>query len=510
MNKRRIGAILSYILLAIKTIVGLIFTPILVRVLGQSEYGLYSLVSSVITYITVLDFGLGNAITVFTTKFKTNNQKEEEFNLNGIAIIIYSIIGIIAFIVGIVLYNNIQNMFGNTMTSQEIELAKIMTLILTFNVSITFPFTVFSSIITAYEEFVFAKLVNIIRTIMSPILMLIVLAFGYRSVALAVVTTIVNILCLLLNMFFCSKKLKIKIKFNFTKQHIILIKQIFSYSVFIFLGVVMDKLNWSVDQFILGSIVGTTAVAIYSAASQLSTMYQSFSTGISGVMLPKVTAMVEKKVPDEQISDLFIRTGRVQYIVMALVITGFIIFGPEFINLWVGQEYYQAYYIACILMIPVTIPLIQNVGISILQAKNKHKFRTIVYLIIAIGNVGISIPLAKMYGGVGAAVGTAISVLIGSIIIMNIYYYKVININIPKFWKEIIKMTAPVLLTLIIGLVMNKMFVANSYLKLGLKILVYTTIYALFMWKMGMSSYEKNIVNNQIKKLKKIISNKKI
>ena len=50
---------------------------------------------------------------------------------------------------------------------------------------------------------------------------------------------------------------------------------------------------------------------------------------------------------------------------------------------------------------PAIVPLSQNIGISIIQAMNKHKFRSIVYLAIAILNIIISIPLAKQYAGIG-------------------------------------------------------------------------------------------------------------
>ena len=499
-NELKIGAILSYVLLGLKTIEGIVFTPFLTKCLGQREYGLYSLVASIIGYLTVLDFGFGNAIIIYTTRYKTKNEKEKEYKLNGMFTIIYTIIGIIAAGIGILLYQNVEAMFGSTMTAYEIEKAKIMLLILTLNLAITFPFTIFSSIITAYEKFVFAKLINIFRTILTPIIMVALLLYGYKSVALVIVTTAVNVICLLINAVYCFKKLKIKIHFG--KFDFSLLKEISIYSFFIFLGIIMDKINWNLDQFILGAIVGTTAVAIYNVASQFSTIYQSFSTAISGVMLPKITKMISSKATNEEISDIFIRTGRIQYIIMGLVITGFIIFGMPFITSFFGEQYYQSYYIACILMIPVTIPLIQNVGISIMQAKNMHKFRTISYLLIAIGNVIISIPLAKLYSGVGAAIGTAISLIIGAIITMNIYYYKRVHINIPKFWKEIAKMSMPVLISLIIGIVCINYIGFHSKIILFLEMIVYCIIYFILIWKFGMNKYEKEIFSKPLKLIK--------
>lgn len=498
-NELKLGAILSYIILGLELAVGLFYTPILTRTLGQSEYGLYSLVASVISYLTVLDLGFGSAIVVYTARYRTNKEKEKEDQLHGMFLIIYTIIGIIAGIVGYILYLNVDKLFGNSMTLQEIEKTKVMMLILTANLVITFPMSIFSSTITAYEKFIFAKTVNIIRIIINPIVMLSLLHMGYRSIGIVIATTTLNIITLLINMIYCLKNLKMK--FDFRKFDFKLLGEIFSFSFFIFLNVLADKANWSVDQFILGSIVGTVAVAIYNIATQFNTIYLSFSTAISGLLLPRATQMETKKATDEEFTNFFIKMGRVQYIIMALVITGFILVGKEFILIWQGNDYIQSYYIACILMIPVTVPLIQNTGLSILQAKNKHKFRTVVFFIIAVLNIAISIPLARKYSGIGAAIGTAVSLIIGQIIIMNIYYYKKIHINIPKFWREIVKMTIPITITFAIGLGLNQLIVASNYAMLLLKIAIYVLVYVIFVWNFAMNNYEKELFAKPIKQL---------
>lgn len=505
-NQLKIGAILSYIVIGLNMIVGLAYTPVLIRMLGQSEYGLYSLVASIISYLTVLDLGFGNAIIIYTARFRAKKQEKEEHKLYGMFIIIYTIIGIIAAIGGVILYLNINNLFGNSMTSDEIEIAKKMMLILTFNLAITFPFSIFGNIITAYEKFVFSKIIKIVQIIVVPCIMLPLLFLGYKSITMVMVTTVVNVACLLANTIVCLKALKIRIEFG--KFNIPLLKEIFAYSFFIFLNQIIDKVNWSLDQFILGTVAGTVAVAIYSAAAQFNTMYLAFSTAISNVLLPKVTKMEAQNASDEEFTEIFIKTGRIQYIVMALILTGFLLFGQTFINVWAGEGYETAYYIACIMMIPVTVPLIQNIGLSILQAKNKYKYRTIIFLGIAILNVALSIPLAKSFGGVGSAIGTSISLILGQIIILNIYYHKVIHINMIEFWKNILKMSIPVLLAFGFCFIINCFIPAKGIIMIAIEGIIYVAIYAGLMWIMGMNSYEKNLITKPINKILAKIKNK--
>ena len=392
----KLGAILSYIIIIVNMLIGVLYTPILTAKLGQTEYGLYSLVTSVISYLTILDFGFGNAIIIYTTRYRNKNEKDKEQKLHGMFFIIYSIIGIIAGIIGAILWFNVDNLFGNTMSEGELSTAKVLMGILTFNLVATFPLSIFSSIITSYEKFVFSKTLNLLRIILNPIIMLILLNFGVKSIGLVILVTVLNITTLILNFIYCKTKLKIKLKFG--KIDFKLLKEIMAYSVWIFLNSIMDKINWSLDQFVLGVYAGSVAVAIYAVAGQLNNMYMNFSTAISGVLLPKVTKMESDHASNKEFTDIFIKTGRIQFIVMALIITGFVLFGKEFIEImWVGPEYSESYIIACILMIPTTIPLIQNIGLNILQAKNKYKFRVIVLMAFAVVNVILSIILSQLY-----------------------------------------------------------------------------------------------------------------
>ena len=186
---------------------------------------------------------------------------------------------------------------------------------------------------------------------------------------------------------------------------------------------------------------------------------------------------------------------------MALIITGFLLFGKEFIMMLFGNEYEASYYIACILMVPVTIPLIQNVGVNILQAKEKHKFRTIIYLIIAILNILVSIPLAKAYGGLGTAIGTAISLILGNGIIINWYYHSKIHIDIPAFWKQILKMSVPVLLIFGAGYILRTAIIPNRFIILLAEIVCYSLVYIFIMWNFAMNQYEKELVRTPIRKI---------
>lgn len=499
MNQVKVGAFLNYIIIGLNTLVGLLYTPYMLRCLGQNEYGLYSLVSSIIAYLTILDFGFGNAIVRYTAKFRAEQRKREQWEMFGMFLIVYSIIALIAVGGGVVLYINIDVLFDRTMTSSDMHLARQMMLFLIFNLAFTFPLSIFGSIISAYENFVFQRIVNIIRIILSTCVMIFVLAIGYKAIALVIVQTFFNLLTLILNIIYCKNKLHIHIIFG--KVDLLFFKEISIYSFWIFLNAIMDKIYWSTGQFILGAISGTIAVAIYSVAILLQQMFMTFSSSINSVLLPKVTKMVTNGDDANQVSELFIRTGRIQCIILTFVISAFIIFGQEFIDIWAGDDYSQAYIITLIFFCSLFIPLIQNTGIVVLQARNQMKFRSLLYLFFSLFSLLLQIIWSKSYGVIGCAFAIGLALIIGQGLIMNIYYKKKQYINISKFWNEIIKMmVAPVLFTALC-LVLTKYIDLNRPLTLVMGSIIFTALFIPVIWKFSMNEYERFILKSSLQQL---------
>lgn len=492
-NKLKMGSILSYVSLLVGYIISIIYTPIMLNLLGKSEYGLYNLVSSVVSYLGLLSFGFGSAYMRYYSRYKVNNDDYNIAKLNGMFLIVYTCIGIITILFGTVLIQNIDFILGNSITKSELETAKILMNIMILNMATTFVTSVFNSNIIANEEYIFQKLLYLLKTIINPFIIIPVLLMGYRSVGMVIATTIINISIELVNIIFCYKKLNIK--FCFKKFDFKLMKEMAIFSSFIFLNMIIDQINWNVDKFILGRFRGTSDVAIYGLAAQLNTYYLSLSTSLSSVFIPRVNRMVALYNDNKELTKLFTRVGRIQFIILSLICSGFIFYGQTFINLWAGQEYKDAYFIVILLIVPVTIPLIQNLGIEIQRAKNMHQFRSWVYLFIAIANVFISIPLARLYGGVGSAIGTAVSLIIGNGIIMNWYYHKKVKIDIIYFWKEILKFTPSLIIPLAVGIISNIFIdLTNLYLYLACGF-IYTVVFCLSMWLLGMNMDERKLIS---------------
>lgn len=491
-EQRKIGVVLSYTSEIIKILTSLIYTPIMLRLLGQSEYGLYQLVHSVVAYLSLLSLGFTASYVRFFSRYKAKGQEEQISRLNGMFLTVFLVIAGIAVLCGSIMTVNIEGIFKSGLTVDEYKTARILMILMVFNLALTFPNSVFTCITSAHEKFFFQRLLLVLHNLLNPFLTLPLLLMGYGSIAMVVVTTVITIAHLASNIWFV--RFRLHERFVFKGFDFSLFKEIWGFTFFIFLNQLIDQINWSVDRFLLGRMIGTSAVAIYSLGAQINSMYIMLSTSVSSVFVPKVNRIVAETNDDKKLSVVFNNVGRIQFLILSLVMTGFIFLGQPFMRFWGGKGYEDSYYVALWLITPVTVPLIQNLGIEIQRAKNKHQARAIVYLCIAIGNIFLSIPLIKQFGSVGAAVGTAISLIIGNILFMNWYYDKHIGIDISSFWKNILSFIPAFILPTIVGIGIMRYAPINNLIQLFAWAVMYGIVFCVSMWFFGMNQSERSLV----------------
>jgi len=495
-NELKWGAALSYTNILLSNVINLAFTPFLLLNLGKSEYGLYTLIGAFVGYMAVLDFGLGNTITRYVAKYRAQNDKQGEQGFLSLAFIIYAVLTVVAVCVGMAMLPALPAIFGKSLTSSELDTARRMFEVLIVNIGLTLFLNAFTSIMSGYEKFVFPRTVTIVRVIARPLTIIILLLMGHKAFSIVVVDTVLNILLLLVNMFFAFHVMKIKVKYH--PHNWPFVKEILLFSVFVFINMIVDQVYWRLGQLVVGIYYGAVPVAVFGLGMQFPGYYMNFSNAISGVFLPRATQMCVDNAPMKELDNLFIKTGRIQFIVIGYILSGFILLGKPFVLLWAGPDYGQVYHIALLAMIPLTIPLIQNVGISILQAKNLHAFRSVMYLIISAVNLGISILLTREIGIMGAVVGTSISLILGNIIIINIYYKRKVGLDIPRFFKEVLGGLLPaMLISLAAGLAILYIPVWG-WAGLLVKGILFTLVYAAATWTTGMNTYEKNLFSGPV------------
>ena len=505
-NQLRAGVYLSYINLAISCIIPLLYTPVMLAMLGQEEYGLYSLSHSVVGYLSLLSFGFGSTIVRYLSKYRAENDQVALEKTCGFFLLLYSGVALLVLVGGMLISWNVNAIFNQGLLPKEQEKMRVLVIVMALNMAMSFPLSVFSSITIAHERYVFRKILDVLATIAAPIANLIALYMGYAAVGMALATTIVQCLVAPVNVVYCFKVIGVKPRFG--KIPVNLIREMIGFSTFVFVGSIVDMLFWATDKVLLGMMAGSVAVAVYNVGGTFNNMVMSLATSISGVLVPKITGMVVNDADKSEWTSLFIKVGRIQFLIIGLIVSGFSVFGQVFIDLWAGAAYADAFWVAVLTMFPLCIPLMQNTGLCFVTAQNKHKFRSIVYLIIAIANVISTYLVVPSMGIIGAALCSCVSYLLGQGLIMNIYYYKVTGLDIPRFWKSILKMAVIPALMMIAGLMLNRVVVMDNWLTFFAGVVLYTAVYAVLMYCFAMNDYERDIIRKPIQRILRIVKRK--
>ena len=492
MSQLKKAAVLSYVNIVLTNVVGLVLTPFIIRSFGDSEYGLYSLIGSFVAYLTLMDLGLNNTIIRFVSKYRAERNTEGEQSFLGTTMLVYFFISTVLVIFGMLLYFNMESIFGESLSAIQMDKAKVMFLILVFNIAITLPGGTFLAICTAYEEFVFPKVEMIVKYILRALTVYVILTLGGKSISLVVIDTVFGILVILTTLYYCVSKLKVKFKYQGIDK--VLVKQIFAYSVWIFIMGIISKFQWNGGQVILGMNTNTEIVAVFAIGLMLGGYFGAFSGVINTLLLPKAANMVASFNTPKELTNVMIKVGRANMFISLLILSVFFVLGKEFIQLWVGNSYKESWGIAMIIMCASIIPLSQSFGLSILEIKNKIKYRAIGMFISMSVAIVVGYYASKYFGMYGIIIPIAIGML-ASTIINNILFVKFFQFDIILFYKEsfLYQIIFTVIFTYFSVLVKNN-FIIDNWFKFLIAGSVYSILYLLLFALLLLTKEEKSFL----------------
>lgn len=497
-NERKAGAILSYASMGATSLVQFLYVPLLFHFLPKEIYGIYQLTGSLIAYFSVMDFGFSTTIVRYYAKYKAEGDQKSIENMLAIFSMIYSCITLLLLFLGTGLYFYIDQIYSGTLSIYELDLFKSMYVVVLFNMAISLMSNIFKAVINGEERFIFLRGSTLIPTLLRPVMVILVFLIDVNPLYLVWIDTFCNVIVIAASIWYAVYKLHMRIRlyqWNFD-----FVRQLWGFSFFVFINMIADQFYWRTGQLVLGAVSGAAAVALYAIAMQFVFAYMNFSVGISSVFLPRLTALVSLKEKGKQeINQLFIKIGRIQFYIMALIYSGFILFGKSFISLWIGSGFEQVYILAVIIMGALFIPLIQNLGISILQAMNQHAFRAYVFTFMASLNFVCMAPVARVYGIIGCAVLTSICLVIGNVFVVNWFYDQRVGLDIRAFYANIIRIMYPVMI--------YTMFIyffglgeAASFIELLWKGILYIAGYVLVIWKFSFNFYERTLFDKVLNK----------
>lgn len=502
-RKQRIyGAALSYVSIGVNVVTALLYTPLVLRKLGQSGYGVYSLATSCLSYLTLLAAGMNAAFVRFYVQSKTKAGREVP-ELNGMFLKIFSVLAVVSLGLGTLLATFSTQIFGSKILPQEQESLKTCLFLLVAIAFVTVFDCVFSSFVAANERFIFGRISALALSIAGMLVTVAVLLAGFGAEAVMAVSLAKSTVTLVVNMLYCIRKLHIS--FQLSANDRTMLRNIAVFAAAISLQGIMDQVNWQIDKFILARVSGSTAVSVYSVGGTLNSYFLTFGVTVDSVFITQMNSLVALNDTDA-INRLFIKVARIQAMISYFVMSIYIFWGKNFVMRWAGSEYETSYYVGLLLMLPVTFAASLDFGMHILRAYNKQNQMIAICLILAVINLVISIPLAKAYGAVGSALGTFISELF-IVGIGEIYtFHKKIKLDMKKYVSEMLHLMLAIAPALLCGTIIRMLhIVKNSYPSIIIAVILYTLIYALSLWFLGVNTDEKVLVRSAAAKARQIL-----
>lgn len=490
--QKKWGVILRYIQLIANVVIKFIYTPFLLRALGQNEYGLYSLTMSIVGYLAILDLGFGSTVTRFTVKYKEENDKPKLYGLYSTLSVIYIIIGLLAMLICFALSMSASHLFGSTMSVAEVSKLKLMILLCGINLLFSFPLQISASVLTAYERFVVKHGVTLIFTFLQPIVMIALLYLvNMKSVGAIVVVTSCNLLTYLCYYVYAVKKLDFKFSLRMVNPG--MIKGLLTFSVWMFLMMLFEQLQYNSGQFIIGLFQGADIVAIWGIAMIFILNYRSISTAITNVFLPSFMAVSFAK-DYKSLENSIYKMTHIQTLTLVFIMVNFVLFGKLFIHIWAGGEYDASFSCALIVMIAMTPALLLDFCYLYQLASNQLMYRTITIFSSFI----VSFLLIYLWKGINLqsyALVMALSIVVGQIVFVAVFIKKNIPVQFGKILHDIIRVCWMPLLMGLLFIICNHFWIHIDNLK---KLIVYgvffNTILLLFMWKFSLTEDDKRLI----------------
>lgn len=501
-DQKKAGASLSFFNIGVGAFSSIFLTPLLITSLGDESYSIYKVMQSFAGPLIMFNLGVSTIVarTIVKCDVLGDDKLREKQNTLALGILISLVMSIVVAILGGILYYLIPVIYGGNYSKSLIHEGQVIFVIFVISTIFHLLTDAFTGCTVGHERFAFKPALLIIRNILRIPLFIIFLHCGFRAITVSMIDCILSIFTFFLTSGYAICYLKEFPKLTYFDKKELL--EILSFSAAILLQAIVNQVNNSVDTMILGAyIIDKQIITMYSSALLIYCYYNSIISIFSGFFLPKATRLITRNATGDELTNFVIKPGRYQAIMSVAIIIGFILLGKEFITIWIGAKYIQAYYVILILIVPVTIPLVENSAISILDASLKRIFRSITLVVMAVVNVVISIVLIRFIGFWGAALGTFISLCIGHIILMNLYYKRTFKMKIIRMFTGIFKGILP--MGIIAGLICLPIINIGSYSYLGfiMRGITFSLVYTLLIWKWGMKQEERDYILRPVKNI---------
>lgn len=431
-----LGSFLGYVYLALNIVSGLLFTPWISSAFGKSAYGIYGLSNSLIS-LFVMDFGLSMAANTLLSKYRSEGDEKKIERALSLIYKLYLLFDVVLFFVLVSVYFSIDSLYSGLSVSEKAEFKTVFIISGIYSV-LAFPATSFDGVLSAYEDYIFLKVANIVSRILYISFTSIVIFLNLGITWLVIANSVSGLLVILLKYLF--------IRFHdhlggnpfshFSKEEI---TPFLSVSVWTALITIASRIYTYVSPSVLGIVSDTGNIAVLTVCLTVSEYVYEFGSIMNGLFLARITRIFssEKGNSSGELMKLGVFVGKIQVILMSLILIGFVCCGREFLTIWMKDDatYSSAYWGVLLVNCFVLIEVPELVFKTALYAGSGIKQLAFLEIGVTALFVGLSFVFSYFYGSTGACIAICFSKALEQIG-CNYLFHKFLKMDILSFFKQ--------------------------------------------------------------------------
>jgi O-antigen/teichoic acid export membrane protein len=399
-----------YLAIIAETVIGLVMLPFNLTHLGTAEYGLWVLLGSITVHFSVLDLGYAGALVKFMAQYRAHRNARALNEIASTLFFVFSAIGLVAYSVAVVVAFNLGHIFK--LTPEQAEVGKWILLIIAVHISLNFPFSVFGGVISGFQRYDANNMVAIVSSIAVAVVNAAVLLAGRGLIALVAATTCVRVIAYFVyrtNAYRIFPELQIRWSL-FRRSRL---SEVTGFSIYSSIIDWANKLNYQLDELVIGALMGSSAVAVWAPAERIITGTQRLTNQLNGVLFPVIvdSDASQQKVRLQQI---LLQGTRLSLVMVVPISAALILLADPLIHAWLGPKKAPAMAgcvpIIQILSVAVAIRVGNATGNTVLKGAGEHRMLAFVNLATGVANLAMSVLLLPRFGLVGVAVGTLVPI----------------------------------------------------------------------------------------------------
>lgn len=391
--------------------VSFFLSPFVVRNLGDTGYGVWSLLSSLVGYFGLLDFGVRGAITRYIAHHYSLNEHENSGHVIFAGMVLFGFLGATTILVSLVVAA-LSPMLFNIPMSFVYE-TRVVIVLGGLATAVTLIAGVFGGVSTGLQRFDINSGIEILLTVFRAVATVIALREGYGLISLAAINLAVAVLYF--GIYLATIwKLYPQLRLQFPISLGPYLKKILSFSSYSSLITLFGMIIYYSDTVVIAAFLPIGAVTIFVISGNLCEYASQVVRALSKIMLPRVSALasVNSTILQEEI----IGMAKIATLTSSAIAATFWLRGESFINLWMGTEYgTESGKVLRVLAWVVWLSGARQVAVQSIVGMNRHRSIVPLLAVEALLNLGLSIVLITSLGTVGVALGTVIPSLLISL-----------------------------------------------------------------------------------------------